>query len=288
MILERDRQCRVRAVSAVARAARDRSGGGCEGRRDRGPAASADGVAPAGRPTQVHALGSAGAGGVGEAVATGMLVGVPGNPGHAAALAPRIGPAPLDLSTLARRAARIGSSVVDLVLRIARENPRWGYQRIAGECAKLGVTVSATSVRNVLRRHRLGPAPRRSGPSWTQFLRAQAGGVLACDFLTVETIGLSRLYVLFVIELDRRRVWLAGVTANPTGAWVTQQARELLMDMGEQAGRFHMLIRGRTVFFRRTPWPPRRRPRRAAAGPAWACGRSTCRTRTATPRAGRR
>ena len=143
----------------------------------------------------------------------------------------------------------LDSSVVDLVLRIARENPRWGYQRIAGECAKLGVTVSATSVRNVLRRHRLGPAPRRSGPSWTQFLRAQAGGVLACDFLTVETIGLSRLYVLFVIELDRRRVWLAGVTANPTGAWVTQQARELLMDMGEQAGRFHMLIRGRTVFF---------------------------------------
>jgi hypothetical protein len=73
--------------------------------------------------------------------------------------------------------------------------------------------------------------------------------VVACDFLTVETIGLSRLYVLFVIELDRRRVWLAGVTANPTGAWVTQQARELLMDMGEQAGRFHMLIRDRDTKF---------------------------------------
>src|SRR5215203_5840827 len=108
-------------------------------------------------------------------------------------------------------------SVVDLVLRMARENPRWGYQRIVGECGKLGVTVSATSVRNILRRHRLGPAPRRSGPSWRQFLQAQAGGVLACDFLTVETIGLSRLYVLFVIELRRRRVWLAGVTAHPTG-----------------------------------------------------------------------
>ena len=86
-------------------------------------------------------------------------------------------------------------SVVELVLRLARENPRWGYQRITGECAKLGVAVSATSVRTILGRHRLGPALRRGGPTWTQFLRAQAGGVLACDFLTVETIGLARLYV---------------------------------------------------------------------------------------------
>ena len=86
-------------------------------------------------------------------------------------------------------------SVVELVLRLARENPRWGYQRITGECAKLGVAVSATSVRTILGRHRLGPAPRRGGPTWTQFLRARAGGVLACDFLTVETIGLARLYV---------------------------------------------------------------------------------------------
>jgi putative transposase len=138
------------------------------------------------------------------------------------------------------RRRRLDPTVVDLVLRMARENPQWGYHRIAGECTKLGVAVSATSVRNVLRRHRLGPAPRRGGPSWTHFLRAQAGGVLACDFLTVETIGLSRLYVLFVVELDRRRVWLAGVTANPTGPWVAQQARELLMDMGECTGRFHM------------------------------------------------
>jgi transposase InsO family protein len=140
-------------------------------------------------------------------------------------------------------------SVVDLVLRLARENPRWGYQRVVGECAKLGVTVSATSVRNILRRHRLGPAPRRSGPTWTQFLRAQAGGVLACDFLTVETISLSRLYVLFVIELRRRQVWVAGVTANPTGAWVTQQARQLLMGMGAHADRIHVLIRDRDAKF---------------------------------------
>jgi transposase InsO family protein len=140
-------------------------------------------------------------------------------------------------------------SVVDLVLRLARENPRWGYQRIAGECAKLGVAVSATSVRNILGRHRLGPAPRRGGPSWTQFLRAQAGGVLACDFLTIETVGLSRLYVLFVIELDRRQVWLAGITTNPTGTWVTQRARELLMNMGEHADRFQVLIRDRDTKF---------------------------------------
>jgi transposase InsO family protein len=91
--------------------------------------------------------------------------------------------------------------------------------------------------------------PRRGGPTWAQFLRAQACGVLACDFLTVETIGLSRLYVLFVIELQRRRVWLAGVTANPTGPWVAQQARELMMNMGEQATAFQLLIRDRDAKF---------------------------------------
>ncbi len=110
--------------------------------------------------------------------------------------------------------------VVQLVVRMAEENPRWGYVRIVGECRKLGVTVSATSVRTILRTHRLGPAPRRGGPSWTEFLRAQASETIACDFLTVETVGLTRMYVLFFIELDRRRVRLAGVTAHPTGAWV--------------------------------------------------------------------
>lgn len=114
-----------------------------------------------------------------------------------------------------------------------------GYLRLVGECRKLGVAVSATSVRTILRRHRLGPAPRRSGPTWIQFLRAQAAGILACDFLTVETVGLTRLYVLFFVELDRRRVHLAGITAHPTGAWVTQQARNLLM------GRFRRERRGR-------------------------------------------
>jgi transposase InsO family protein len=139
--------------------------------------------------------------------------------------------------------------IVDVVVRMARENPRWGYVRIVGECRKLGIRVSATSVRRILRRHRLGPAPRRGGPSWAAFLRAQAGGMLACDFLTVETVGLTRLYVLFVVELDRRRVHLAGITAHPTGAWVTQAARNLLMDLDEHARRFRFLIRDRDAKF---------------------------------------
>jgi hypothetical protein len=123
--------------------------------------------------------------------------------------------------------------------------PALGYVRIVGECRGLGLQVSATSVRSVLRRHRLGPAPRRGGPSWTQFLRAQASGLLACDFFTVETVGLTRLYVLFVVEVQRRRVHLAGITAHPTGAWVAQQARNLLMDFDEPVDCFRFLIRDR-------------------------------------------
>jgi putative transposase len=148
-----------------------------------------------------------------------------------------------------RRRHALDPDVVDLVLRLARENPRWGYVRIVGEWRKLGVRVSATSVRTILRRHRLGPAPRRGGPSWTQFLRSQAAGTLACDFLTVETISLTGLYVFFIIELDHRRVHLAGITAHPTGEWVTQCARNLLMDLDDHAHRFRFLIRDRDSKF---------------------------------------
>jgi transposase InsO family protein len=117
--------------------------------------------------------------------------------------------------------------VRQLVLQLARENPRWGYPRIAGELGKLSLTVSPSTVRRILLAAGLEPAPRRSGLSWQQFLRQQAASILACDFFTVETLTLRRYYVLFFIELGTRRVHLAGCSTNPTGAWVTQQARNL-------------------------------------------------------------
>jgi putative transposase len=143
----------------------------------------------------------------------------------------------------------LDSEVVELVLRLARDNARCGYLWIAGECRKLGVSVSATSVRTILRRHRLGPAPHRGGPTWTEFFRAQAAGTLACDFLTVETVGLTRLYLFFMIEVERRRVHLAGVTAHPTGEGVTRAGRNLLMDLAQHADRFRFLIRHRDARF---------------------------------------
>jgi transposase InsO family protein len=120
--------------------------------------------------------------------------------------------------------------LVELVLRLGRENPRWGCVRIQGELRKLGIRVGATTIRSILRRSGLGPAPRRQGLSWTEFLRAHASGIIACDFFTVETAWLRTLYVLFWIELGSRRVHLAGVTANPDCAWVTQQARNLAVE----------------------------------------------------------
>jgi putative transposase len=111
----------------------------------------------------------------------------------------------------------LDEGVVDLVLRLARENPRSGYLRIVGECRKFAVAISATTVRNVLRRHRLRPAPRTFDPSWSEFLRAQAAGTLACDFFHVDTVMLRRVYVLFFIDLQRRIVFLTGVTAHRAG-----------------------------------------------------------------------
>jgi putative transposase len=137
------------------------------------------------------------------------------------------------------------AEVRELVLRLARENPRWGHRRICGELAKLGLNVSPTSIRRLLAQAKLepAPAPRRSGPSWREFLRAQAASIVACDFFTVESIFLRRYYVLLFICHASRRVWLAGCTTNPTGAWVTQQARNLGLDFADRGIRF--LIRDR-------------------------------------------
>jgi transposase InsO family protein len=143
----------------------------------------------------------------------------------------------------------LDDEVVALVVRLAQENARWGYLRIVGECRKLGVAVSATSVRNVLRRHRLRPAPRTSGPSWSEFLRAQAVRTLACDFFHVDTVTLRRLYVLFFIDLERRKVFLAGVTAHPVGAWVTQQARNMAITLEDQGVAVRYLVRDRDAKF---------------------------------------
>jgi putative transposase len=126
-----------------------------------------------------------------------------------------------------------------------------GYQRIQGELLRLGMRVSATAIRTTMRRHGLDPAPRRAATTWRAFLRQQAAGILACDFFTVDTVWLRRVYVLFFIELDTRRVHLAGVTANPNGAWVAQQARNLLLELGEQGRRIQFLLRDRDAKFRR-------------------------------------
>ncbi|MEV0408362.1 helix-turn-helix domain-containing protein [Actinoallomurus sp. NPDC050550] len=116
----------------------------------------------------------------------------------------------------------------DAVVRLACENPTWGYQRISGELAGVGVRVPPSTVRDILKRAGLRPAPRRSGPTWGQFLKAQAEGIIACDLFHVETAFLKRIYVLFFIEHGTRLVHIAGATANPTGSWVAQQARNLV------------------------------------------------------------
>jgi putative transposase len=145
----------------------------------------------------------------------------------------------------------LDQGVQQLIIRLARENPRWGYQRIKGELQRLGVQISATTIRTIMRRHGLDPAPRRVATTWRAFLRQQAAGIMACDFFTVDTVLLRRLYVLFFIELDTRRVCLAGVTAHPDGAWVAQQARNLLLMLGDLGRRLRFLLRDRDAKFTR-------------------------------------
>ena len=130
---------------------------------------------------------------------------------------------------------RLERDVEALIVRIARENPRMGYDKIQGELLKLGFKVHPSTVKNVLRRHGLLPAPQRGRSSWRTFLKHYRQQMLACDFFTVETLRLETLYVLFFIELGSRRVHLAGCTTNPDRAWVTQQARQLVWHLGDEA-----------------------------------------------------
>ena len=139
-----------------------------------------------------------------------------------------------------------------LVVRLAKENPLWGHRRIHGELTKLGIAVAPSTVWKILHAAGIDPAPRRAGPTWRQFPHAQAGGILAVDFLHMDTVLLKKLYILVFIEHGTRRMHLGGVTANPTGEWTLQQARNLAMSLGERFEDIRFLIRDRGSNFTRS------------------------------------
>ena len=141
------------------------------------------------------------------------------------------------------------AAIRKLVIRMATDNPTWGHRRVQGELAKLGHPIAASTVWQILHDAGIDPAPRRAGPTWKQFLTTQARGILAVDFVHVDTVLLRRLYALIVIEHGTRRVHLAGITSNPNGAWTTQAARNFLMDLGQLTASVKFLIRDRAGQF---------------------------------------
>jgi putative transposase len=145
----------------------------------------------------------------------------------------------------------IGRDVRELVLRLARENSSWGYLRIAGELRKLGIAVSASSVRNILTYAGLPPAPQRGVQSWRNFLRVHGESILACDFFTVDTVWLRRLYVLAFISIGSRRIEYFAITNKPDTTWMLQQARNLLMDLDDHNRQAQFLIHDRDAKFPR-------------------------------------
>jgi putative transposase len=140
-------------------------------------------------------------------------------------------------------------NITALILRLARENPGWGYRRIHGELAGLGIRVALSTVWEILTKTGIPPAPRRAGPTWAQFLHAQAEAILATDFFTVDLVDGTTAYVLAVIEHATRRIRILGVTAHPSNTWVTQMGRNLLMDLDERAESIKFLLRDRDTKF---------------------------------------
>jgi hypothetical protein len=182
------------------------------------------------------------------------LAAIAGHPRHDHALAPRHRPAPLGGAIRARQVRPVGDppEYQGPGPAAGPGNPEWGYRRIHGELAGLGVKVAASTVWEILKTNGIGPSRRGTRPTWSQFLRSQAEAILACDFFTVDLLDGTQAHVLAVIEHATRRIRILGVTLHPTGAWTAQQARNLIMDLGEQAHRVKFMIRDRGSNFTAT------------------------------------